>query len=111
MERPDVDGLNTGYAALLLEQYLDNPGAVPIEWRTLFESAPEEILAVQPGLARLIEALDRNGGNGHTPIPEVVVPKPPPAPAPEPPEPVAAPPAPLDEELIGGIAAAMSLVK
>jgi hypothetical protein len=29
MERPDVDGLNTGYAALLLEQYLDNPGAVP----------------------------------------------------------------------------------
>ena len=53
--RPDVDGLNTGYAALLLEQYLDNPSAVPSEWRALFESAPEELLAVQPGLARLLE--------------------------------------------------------
>ena len=29
MSRPEVDGLNTGYAALLLEQYLDNPSAVP----------------------------------------------------------------------------------
>jgi len=29
MTRPEVDGLNTGYAALLLEQYLDNPSAVP----------------------------------------------------------------------------------
>src|SRR5690349_5797719 len=115
MTRPEVDGLNAGYAALLLEQYLDNPSAVPIEWRTLFESAPEEILAVQPGLARLIEALDRNGGNGHAPVPEAVVPEPPPAPAPEPvaaPPAAAAPaPAPPDEELIGGIAAAMSLVK
>ena len=41
MERPDVDGLNSGYAALLLEQYLDNPSAVPEEWRDLFESEPE----------------------------------------------------------------------
>ena len=45
MTRPEVDGLNTGYAALLLEQYLDNPSAVPSEWRTLFESAPESLLA------------------------------------------------------------------
>ena len=51
MSRPEVDGLNTGYAALLLEQYLDNPSAVPSEWRALFESAPEELLATQPGLA------------------------------------------------------------
>src|SRR3954467_2410061 len=79
MSRPEVDGLNAGYAALLLEQYLDNPSAVPIEWRTLFESAPEEILAVQPGLARRIGALDRNGGNGHVAIPEA-----PPVPAPAP---------------------------
>ena len=62
MSRPEVDGLNTGYAALLLEQYLDNPSAVPSEWRALFESAPEALLAIQPGLARLLE---RNGGNGH----------------------------------------------
>ena len=40
MSRPDVDGLNAGYAALVLEQYLDNPAAVPAEWRALFESDP-----------------------------------------------------------------------
>ena len=85
MSRPEVDGLNTGYAALLLEQYLDNPSAVPSEWRALFESAPEELLAIQPGLARLLELVDRNGGNGHAPVaeprpvPEVVAPA---APAP-----------------------------
>ena len=39
-----MDGLNTGYAALLLEQYLDNPAAVPPEWRALFEAAPPELL-------------------------------------------------------------------
>ena len=55
MSRPEVDGLNTGYAALLLEQYLDNPAAVPPEWRELFEDAPETLLKVQPGLARLLD--------------------------------------------------------
>jgi 2-oxoglutarate dehydrogenase E1 component len=59
-----MDGLNAGYAALLLEQYLENPAAVPSEWRSLFESAPEEILAIEPGLARIVEALAGNG-NGH----------------------------------------------
>jgi hypothetical protein len=29
MSSHEVDGLNSGYAALLLEQYLDNPGSVP----------------------------------------------------------------------------------
>ena len=64
MDRPDVDGLNTGYAALLLEQYLDNPGAVPEEWRDLFESEPELLLQRQPGLARLLE-LAAADGDGH----------------------------------------------
>src|SRR4029077_17227934 len=64
MGRPDVDGLNTGYAALLLEQYLDNPGAVPEEWRELFESEPEALLQRQPGLARLLE-LAAADGDGH----------------------------------------------
>ncbi|MHB8470152.1 MAG: 2-oxoglutarate dehydrogenase E1 component [Gaiellaceae bacterium] len=96
MTRPEVDGLNTGYAALLLEQYLDNPSAVPQEWRTLFESAPEELFAVQPGLARLLERLERNGGDGHAAA----------APAPPAPAPVAP-----DDELVGGVAAAMALVK
>ena len=109
MSRPEVDGLNAGYAALLLEQYLDNPSAVPSEWRALFESAPEELLAIQPGLARLLERLERNGGNGHAPVAE-----PPPVPevvAPAVPTPPPAAPPPPDDELIGGVAAAMSLVK
>src|SRR6266404_692226 len=87
-----MDGLNSGYAALLLEQYLDNPGAVPPEWRALFESAPPELLEAQPGLALLLK---RNGGNGHSVVEappvvrEVVV---------------------ADEELVGGVAAAMLLL-
>jgi 2-oxoglutarate dehydrogenase E1 component len=72
-----MEGLNAGYAALLLEQYLENPSAVPEEWRALFESSPEEFIAAQPGLARLIERLQpTNGSNGHA------VAEPPPAPAP-----------------------------
>ena len=34
----DVDGVNAGYARLLLDEYLDNPEAVPPEWRALFEN-------------------------------------------------------------------------
>src|SRR5438067_10101358 len=110
MTRPEVDGLNTGYAALLLEQYLDNPSAVPSEWRALFEDAPEELLAVQPGLARLLERLM---GDGYAPA-ATPAPAPPPAPAPAAPaepapvaasEPVApAAPSAVDDELIGGVA-------
>jgi 2-oxoglutarate dehydrogenase E1 component len=110
MSRPEVDGLNTGYAALVLEQYLDNPSAVPPEWRALFESAPDELLRAQPGLARLLERLEANGGNGHAVAVEVPVEAPPPAPVPAP-APAAAPAPAVDEELLGGIAAAMSLVK
>ncbi|HLX19155.1 MAG TPA: 2-oxoglutarate dehydrogenase E1 component [Gaiellaceae bacterium] len=97
-----MDGLNTGYAALLLEQYLDNPSAVPAEWRALFESAPpEDLLEAQPGLAKLVERL---AANGHAAAPA--------------PAPVAAPPAEVvrevpvaDDELVRGVAAAMALVK
>ena len=88
-----MDGLNAGYAALLLEQYLENPSAVPSEWRSLFESAPDELLAMQPGLARLLELLEAHG-NGHveaSPTAEVVVER-------------------VDAELAQGIASAMRLV-
>src|SRR4051794_14599352 len=102
--RPDVDGLNAGYAALVLEQYLDNPGSVPEEWRALFEtSEPEELLAMQPGLARLLERLEPSG-NGHEPAivePAIV----------EPAMVAPAEPAGPDEELLGGVAASMALVK
>src|SRR5438128_2258646 len=93
--RPEVDGLNAGYAALLLEQYLDNPGAVPSEWRALFETAPEEeLLALQPGLALLFERLERNGGNGHAPVAVAPVAAPVPEPAAAPAPAPAAPPRP-----------------
>ncbi|HUQ22226.1 MAG TPA: 2-oxoglutarate dehydrogenase E1 component [Gaiellaceae bacterium] len=97
MSAHDVDGLNSGYARLLLEDYLENPDAVPAEWRALFESGDSELVASHPGLLRLLETLDR--ANGHPPVPA---------------EPVAAaepPPAEIDDTLLGGVAAAMALVK
>jgi len=112
--RPEVDGLNAGYAALVLEQYLDNPSAVPAEWRALFESSDrDELLAIQPGLARLLERFESNGGNGHG----VAAPAPPVATAPLAAVPAVAAPAaavpaaPVDDELLGGVAAAAALVK
>jgi len=88
----DVDGLNAGYARLLLDEYLENPESVPAEWRTLFEQGDGDLVAGVPGLARLLERA--HAGNGGTTA-------------------VAAPPAPpqLDLELLGGVAAAMALVK
>src|SRR5438552_821977 len=80
----EIDGLNSGYAQALLEEYLENPEAVPEEWRELFESG--QAVEGLPGLARLLEKF----GNGHAP---------------------AAAPTEVDEELLGGVAAAMALVK
>jgi 2-oxoglutarate dehydrogenase E1 component len=95
----DVDGLNAGFARDLLEEYLENPDAVPTEWRQLFESGQSEVVATHPGLARLLETL----GNGQR------------EPAPAASAPVEAAPAPSAEppsdELLGGVAAAMALVK
>ena len=93
----DVDGLNAGFARDLLEDYLENPEAVPSEWRELFESGSSDVVATHPGLVRLLEL----AGNGHqagTAAP------PPPAPAPTEPQPVT-------DELLGAVAAAMALVK
>src|SRR4051812_15847193 len=90
----DVDGLNAGFARILLEDYLENPEAVPPEWRALFESGASDVVADHPGLRRLLEHAGANGdGNGHA---------------------VAAPPAqaaPPDAVLLGAVAAAMALVK
>jgi 2-oxoglutarate dehydrogenase E1 component len=103
--RPEVDGLNAGYAALVLEQYLDNPAAVSDEWRALFESSdPDELVALQPGLARLLERVEENPGNGHAVVGSPPVQAPAPAPAP-------APATTVDDELLGGVAAGMALVK
>ncbi len=96
-------GLNAGYVAQLLEDYLDSPASVPAEWRAIFER-DEGALEVLPGLRRLLEAHgDGRGGNGAAPVA-------PPAPAPAP-APVAVPAPVADETLLGGVAAATALVK
>ena len=95
----DVDGVNAGYARLLLDEYLDNPESVPPEWRALFESGETELVRSLPGVARLLEAAadgQANGqGNGRTPLAEAT----------------RAAPAKVDRELVGAVAAAMALVK
>ena len=58
----DVDGLNVGYAQGLLEQYLENPEAVPEEWRALFESGDGGLAESLPGLARLLATLREENG-------------------------------------------------
>ncbi len=91
----DVDGLNAGFARDLLEDYLENPEAVPSEWRELFESGSSDVVASHPGLVRLLEL----AGNGHQ------------APTAPPPAPAAPPEPPVTDELLGAVAAAMALVK
>jgi 2-oxoglutarate dehydrogenase E1 component len=102
----DVDGLNAGYARLLLEEYLENPEAVPPEWRALFESGDSVLVADHPGLRRLLATLgaERAEGNG---APAATAPVEPAPPVPE----DGAATARVDEELLGGVAAAMALVK
>src|SRR5688572_14451134 len=75
----DVDGLNAGYAQALLEQYLENPEAVPEEWRSLFESGDAAVVESLPGLARLFETL--KVGNGAPPVPVETPQEPTPEPA------------------------------
>ncbi len=107
----DVDGLNVGYAQTLLEQYLENPEAVPEEWRSLFESGDSAVVEALPGLARLIENLKENGAPAQAEAPA----EPEPAPEPESVQVVAQatarPEAASDDVLVGGVAAAMALIK
>src|SRR3954467_292314 len=107
MNAHDVDGLNDGYARGLLDEYLENPESVPSEWRALFESGDSRLVATHPGIARRLETLDRNGGgdgNGRHRAPAL----PEPEPAATAPTAPAAPQ--LDQQLLGGVAAAMALV-
>ena len=93
----DVDGVNAGYARLLLDEYLENPEAVLPEWRALFESGDAEIVTSLPGLARLLETLPRNGGSANGGAATARHRR-------------RRPRAPT-RELLGGVAAAMALVK
>ena len=86
MASTDVIGPNAAYVAQLLEDYLDAPASVPPEWRRIFEAGPAPVEAADDGRA----------GNGAAA-----------APAPMPP----ARAEPQDASLLGGVAAAMALVK
>src|SRR3954454_2134172 len=107
----DVDGLNAGYARALLDEYLEDPGAVPEEWRALFESGRSDLVASHPALRRLLESLE--DGNGSA---AAVAPTGPPAPE-TPATPARAPasaareaaPA-ADGDLLVGVAAAVALI-
>src|SRR4051794_9407588 len=108
MSTHDVDGLNDGYARALLDEYLENPDAVPSEWRALFESGESQLVATHPGIARLLELLPQrangdDGRNAHAPA--AAAPAAPSAPA------AADGAGSPDTQLVGGIAAAMALVK
>ena len=111
----DVDGLNVGYAQGLLEQYLENPEAVPEEWRALFESGDAGLAESLPGLARLLATLREGNGAPASvePPPAAEVPEPAPPEAPVAEAAPAAEPAPpiADETLLGAVAAATALIK
>ena len=98
----DVDGLNAGYASALLEQYLENPDAVPAEWRALFESGDSDARRGAPGPRAAARALRAAATATVGPCRR-----------PRPPHLQRPPPRPLrpDEQLLGGVAAAMALVK
>jgi 2-oxoglutarate dehydrogenase E1 component len=102
MSEPKVDGLNAGYATALLHDYLENPEAVPEEWRELLSGRAADEFAPRAADHAVAEP---------APEPEAV-PQPEPAPEPagervaEPGRPVAA----LDPELVAAVAVATALV-
>ena len=105
-------GLNAGYVGQLLERYLDNPEAVDPAWREVFESDDDVLLASLPGLERLVSRRREEAGNGAAPEPQTGDGATPAAAAPAAPTPEPEPaPVPPDGELVGAVAAAMSLVK
>jgi len=91
VDRSEVDGLNAGYAALVLEQYLDNPAAVPRRVACDLRVERSRGARRDPGPAwpGLLERFESNGANGHAgrrarpllaePVPCCQGPPPPPA--------------------------------
>jgi 2-oxoglutarate dehydrogenase E1 component len=96
VEQEQFDDLNAGFVQELFAEYLASPEAVDPEWRALFESGSATLLEQHPLVQRLRELVPaaRDGGNGRS-----TTAQPPPAAAP------------VDQTLLGGVAAAMSLVK
>ena len=94
VEGDQIDDLNSGFVRELLADYLASPESVDPAWRALFESNPELVLERLPNAERLRELSRDGGGNGaQTSAPAPLAAEPPP------------------DDLLGGVAAAMSLVK
>ncbi len=126
---PPQSDLNAGYVGSLLEQYLENPAAVDPAWREFFERGDEAVLASLPGLARIVERSAAEKGDGHDGNGGSVAALPAPAVRARPGAGARARPraggrgegragaCPVvaqtvaDDELLGGVAAAMALVK
>ena len=106
----ESSGLNAGYVEQLLEQYLDNPEAVDPAWRELFERDGDG--SVEPSALEL-EGRPPSSGNGGNVADQAIAEAggtaPPVTTIAEQPE-TAARQAP-DTDLMGAVAAAMSLVK
>jgi 2-oxoglutarate dehydrogenase E1 component len=94
VEPEQFDDLNAGFVQELFARYLDSPEAVDPEWRRLFESGSATLVASHPLVRRLRELYpdSLDGGNGA-------------------PGTAAAPPTAPSAQLLGAVAAAMSLVK
>jgi 2-oxoglutarate dehydrogenase complex dehydrogenase (E1) component-like enzyme len=131
VSKPDLNGVNAAYVAQLLEDYREAPASVPSEWRRVFEgeaprgSVPldatsvgslpaavgdgavaEEQANVSVGAGRGLASPTNGRPRTVEPVPDV--------PATGPDTVVPAAPSPLgapDEALLGGVAAAMALVK
>ncbi|MCC6223292.1 MAG: 2-oxoglutarate dehydrogenase E1 component [Thermoleophilia bacterium] len=87
MSQQPVDAVNLGYVRELLDRYLAAPGSVDADWRRLFGETGNGIVGGHPLIRRLRELR-----------PELAAGTAPPPPA-------------ADAELLGGVAAAMALVK
>src|SRR5688572_13513795 len=85
------DDLNAGFVQELFAEYLASPEAVDDEWRALFEAAPTPLLEGHPLVKRLRELRPAIAEDGDGAA-RVEAPAPP-------------------DQLLGGVAAAMSLIK
>jgi len=123
MSAADLTGLNAGYVAQLLEDYLEAPGSVQPEWRALFERGSGVVPPAAVDIARQPPRPEVAGGDVRRAT-AAAAPAPAPAPGTAAPAPattvdVPATPAPVvpvasgepDATLLGGVAAAMALVK
>ncbi len=93
MPEQHVDGLNLGYVRDLLDDFLESPDSVDPRWRAVFEQAANGIVEDHPTIRRIRELYPEiANGNGAVTAPGVSQPD-------------------VSLDLLGGVAAAMALVK